>query len=119
MLILWPVYLEDTERELIADVESALLRAGISHKAAALTMGVDLSLWTRQRAGDGHVSLRRLARLPEAFWREFIALRAEKYGITVLPESELTRALLLVVALASDKKMARMGQMSARKASVA
>uniref|UniRef100_A0A6M3J9C7 XRE family transcriptional regulator n=1 Tax=viral metagenome TaxID=1070528 RepID=A0A6M3J9C7_9ZZZZ len=77
--------LADEERELIGDVELALTRAGISHKAAALDMQIDLSLWTRQRHGDGHISLKRLARLPEGFWREFIALRADRYGVTVLP----------------------------------
>ena len=107
MWLCFAAALTPEESGFMRDVDLALARAGISHKEAAITMGLDPSLWTRQRAGQGHISLRRLARLPAAFHRELVALRAARVGMMALPESQLTAALLAVVSFA-DKRMARM-----------
>lgn len=69
--------LEDAPLEqlnLDAAICEALARCGMSHEQACLTMGVDQSLWTKQRRGDGHVSLQRLMKLPRRFWLELFAI---------------------------------------------
>jgi hypothetical protein len=52
-------------------VQRAVERS-VGHKAAALDAGMDKGQWSRQLAGDGHLSIRRLGLLPQEFWLELI-----------------------------------------------
>lgn len=47
------------------DLLKEAIDSSYSHTAAALTMGMDKSLLTRQLGGDGHLSLRRVFLLPD------------------------------------------------------
>lgn len=72
-------------------VVRALDAAGISHKAAAITMRL-----TEQRLSDalnGRVPLSvfRLADLPDAFWDAFDALGVEERGGVVIVSTKLAR----------------------------
>jgi hypothetical protein len=82
----------------------ALDRAGISHQEACLTMGVDQSLWTKQRGGTGkkgddHVSFQRLQKLPAKFWREFLPLLASPLQLTMSHQDFADIAMLKIIAL--------------------
>jgi hypothetical protein len=57
----------DDGRWILALIGRAIDRA-MSRKEAAIRMGVDQGLMTRQLSGDGHLSALRLGVLPEAFW---------------------------------------------------
>jgi hypothetical protein len=61
-------------------VTRALAAAAITPTQAALHMGISLSLFLRQlqNQDNQHVSLQRLFRLPDAFWRELLVLLAER-----------------------------------------
>jgi hypothetical protein len=85
-------------------VRDALKHADISLEKAALYMDIDKSQLHRQLHGDGHLSVRRLARLPTAFWSWYGVLLCEHYG---LPQ-EVQRATRLVVGLIGRRRMARM-----------
>lgn len=67
-------------------VIAALREANISLKEAAITMGLSSSVLSRQLAGapHTHLSLWRLAALPETFWNAFDAQRAEARGAVLL-----------------------------------
>ena len=70
-------------------VRQAIADAHLSHKAVALTMGIPESQLARQLAGEPgtHLSLWRLASLPEVFWDAFDARRAAVRGaLLISPE---------------------------------
>ena len=113
-LMLLQFWQAPSDRELAEDIELALSRAGLDTTKAAYTMDLDPAQWNKQRQGVGHISAYRLARLGPEFWREFLSLRAERLGYTVLKESDLTSALLQVMAMAG-KRMATMGLRQERK----
>lgn len=48
------------------------IERSIGHKAAAINAGLDKGQMSRQLAGDGHLSVRRLALMGDDFWRELI-----------------------------------------------
>jgi hypothetical protein len=48
------------------------IERSVGHKDAAITAQLDKAQLSRQLAGDGHLSVRRLALLPESFWLELI-----------------------------------------------
>lgn len=73
--------------------------SGLSEKQAAIAMGLDAGLWSKQlsgREGD-HIWLDRLVLLPVEFWREFLPLLADPLGMSVdsedREEAALARAL--------------------------
>lgn len=74
----------DTRQAVSCDVSElvrlALDAAHITPTTAAATMGVTLSLFLRQlqNLDNQHVSLQRLYRLPDPFWREFAMLVLER-----------------------------------------
>ena len=73
-------------------ISTALSRANLSQKEAALTMGISESLLARQLKGDEHLSWQRLFLLPDAFWLELLVVIAETRGIaTVRTQIELER----------------------------
>jgi hypothetical protein len=49
----------------VLDLLKEAIDSAYTHKAASLDMGMDKSLLTRQLAGDGHLSLRRVGLLPD------------------------------------------------------
>lgn len=63
------------------DVREALRMAGISHKAAALDMGISESHLNEQLNGVGHLSMRRIARLPANFHQWLSVIRARRVGV--------------------------------------
>lgn len=62
-------------------ISRALMRAGLSQKEAALTMGISESLFARQLKGVEHLSWQRLSLLPDAFWLELLFVVAESRGV--------------------------------------
>jgi hypothetical protein len=62
-------------------IREALRHADISVEKAALHMGIDKSLLSRQLSGDGHLSIRRLAMLPRDFWRWYMAGLMSEYDL--------------------------------------
>lgn len=80
--------------ELAADIREAIALSG-SMKSAALDMCVGPGQFSRELQGVGNLSARRLAELPDAFWQQFVIVRARRVG---LPQSlsvakQLERAL--------------------------
>ena len=67
-------------------VKQAIADAHLSHKEVALTMGIPEPQLTRQLSGEPgtHLSLWRLAQLPESFWDAFDARRAALRGAVLL-----------------------------------
>jgi hypothetical protein len=82
-------------------ISLALSRAGMSHKQAAVTQGVDVAQWSRQVNGqEAHVSFQRLTKLPRAFWLELLQQLADPLGIVIAHPDIADRAqnqLLLAV----------------------
>jgi hypothetical protein len=72
-----PEPLNCLEAPAAAAIVTALERAGLSQKAAAIEMGISEAQFTRQLRGQEHVSWQRLFKLPVAFWRELIVVMAE------------------------------------------
>lgn len=68
------------------DVIAALNDAQLSHKEAAALMGISEPVLSRQLSGEPntHLSLWRLAALPESFWDAFDIRRAERRGAVLL-----------------------------------
>ena len=74
----------DRDRDWLDLVSSALGRAGISQKAAAIDMGIDPGLLSAQLTpGSGkHLSWLRLGKLSSAFWNELIPMLAEWHDLS-------------------------------------
>lgn len=71
--------------ELGALVLECLAIAGISQKAAAITMGIGEGQFSRQVHGRGeHLSTQRLLRLPRTFWLVFLPKLADRFGLQVI-----------------------------------
>jgi hypothetical protein len=51
---------------------TAAVARSIGHKSAAIDAGMDKAQWSRNLAGEGHLSIRRLGLLPESFWLALI-----------------------------------------------
>ena len=88
--------------DLASAISIALDRAGISHKAAALTMGIDPAQWSRQLHGDGHISFQRLQKLSAEFWREFLPLLASPLQLTMSHQDFADFAMLRIAALVQE-----------------
>lgn len=72
--------LEALSRDVGELVTLALDAAHIAPAQAARCMGISLSLFLRQlqNADNAHLSMQRLYRLPDSFWRELWVLIAER-----------------------------------------
>jgi hypothetical protein len=88
--------------DLTSAITEALERARISHKEAALTMGIDPAQWSRQLHGDGHISVQRLQKLPASFWREFLPLLASPLRLTMSHQDFADLAMLKIVSLVQE-----------------
>lgn len=53
----------------------------MSRKEAAIVMDLDAAQLTRQGQGDGHLSVRRLGRLGDAYWKNVITRLHIHFGI--------------------------------------
>lgn len=53
----------------------------MSRKEAAIVMEMDQAQLTRQGSGDGHLSVRRLGKLGDAYWRNVHQRLAVHFGI--------------------------------------
>lgn len=75
--------------QLVAAVDQALARIGMSDKAAAGLMGISGGTWSKQKNGvDGcHIQLDKLALLPAEFHVEFSRIYASLVGLHVAHES--------------------------------
>lgn len=62
-------------------VRESLRHADLSIEKAALWMEMDPAQLQRQLAGIGHLSLRRLVKLPDAFHQWLALLTVEAYGL--------------------------------------
>jgi len=62
----------------------ALAQCDINQKRAALDMGIDESLLSRQLRGDGNMPMKQAAaKLPRRFWITYIALLGQRLGMRV------------------------------------
>lgn len=57
------------------------IERSVGHKAAAITAQMDKGQFSRQLAGDGHLSVRRLAMMGDAFWLELIDVLREHFKL--------------------------------------
>ena len=75
----------DRERHWLSLVVRAFAKAGLTHKAAAITMETDAGLLSAQLSGvpNKHLSFRKMHRLGPEFWRELILLILDFHQITV------------------------------------
>lgn len=71
----------------ILPILMAALDDTMSRKEAAIVMEMDAAQLSRQGAGDGHLSVRRLGRLGESFWRNVVTRLQVHFGI--LSKAEL------------------------------
>lgn len=69
----------------------AAVEKSIGHKAAAIDAGIDKAQWSRNLAGDGHLSIRRLGLLGEEFWLALIDELRAHFKLDN-DEQQLTRA---------------------------
>lgn len=69
------------------EVNAALRMADISHKEAALTMGISEGLLSRKLSGDKPLTFESLAKLPAIFWQWFAVALAHTHGIPALAGS--------------------------------
>lgn len=75
-------------------ISLSLARAGMSHKQAAITQGVDVAQWSRQVNGqEAHVSFQRLTKLPRTFWLELLQQLAPALGVVIAHPDLADRAL--------------------------
>lgn len=81
--------------DLVAAVDLAAARCGLTDKSMAAAMGISAGTWSKQKNGvDGHhIQLDRLAQLPEAFHVEFARIYG---GLVGLEMAHQTIADLLV-----------------------
>ena len=63
----------------------------ISQKEAVYALGIDKSQYIRNLNGEGHLSVRRLGLMPQAFWEALIDELREHFGIDN-DEERLSRA---------------------------
>lgn len=101
--------IDQAARELCEDVVIALERAGIKKSAAAALMHVPLPKFSEQINGKvPFTSAWRLTRLDADFWRELVAIRAQRLGGEFLVSADLLRLVHGVEQLvAARKPMAR------------
>lgn len=66
-------------------MSTALSRCGLTHADACELMKLDPSQWAKQikSRDNAHVSLQRLAKLPQTFWIELLILLAARLGLNV------------------------------------
>lgn len=90
-------------------VDVALARASIAQKVAASLMRMYPGQLSRALHGEGAMALQRLEALPDGFWREFVSLLAQRYGLEVravdqrdVALNRLIGAFTEFVALAHD-----------------
>ena len=92
----WSAHTDDS-RGLADDIESAFRACGLSHKAAAITMGISSAQLSRALAGHEHLSAWRLALLGAQFSRELAKLRLRRAGrCLVVDQPELVELLSYV-----------------------
>jgi hypothetical protein len=84
-------------------IRAALRHADISITKAALWMEIDREQLERQLKGEGHLSHKRLLRLPLKFWRWFSFLSTQRYGLP----GEVRRAIPVQLAVIGQKRMVR------------
>ena len=75
--------------EFAGDVARALEIAGVSQKDAAITMGISEKFLSNALAGRDHLSLWRLAKLPQSFQSALWTIRLRRVGHDVLAPGEL------------------------------
>jgi hypothetical protein len=68
---------------LAADIREAITLAGLTMKSAAIEMGLgaDGSQLARELNGTGHLSARRLADMPDAFWSWLAIKQLQRVGL--------------------------------------
>lgn len=97
----------DESRAFAQDVVAALADAGLSHKAAAITMGLTHEQQlSRQLAGSEPLNAFRLFFLPHAFRVSLLRRQAARLGAAVIAPEDL--ALLRGAAAMGRKRMAKM-----------
>lgn len=87
---------------------SALEKAGIRLKEAAICMGLSDAQLSRQIRGQEHMHVDRVAQLPMAFQQWYALLTLEAIGLPV----EVERAADVTAALTGRKRMASMPEAS-------
>jgi hypothetical protein len=102
--------------DLVAAVDLALARCGLTDKDAAARMGISGATWSKQKNGvDGcHIHLDKLAQLPESFHVEFSRIYGGMVGLTIAHETiadllvaRVGQLLVEINALASQLRQAR------------
>jgi hypothetical protein len=84
-------------------IDIAASRSGLSHKQLCAHMdGLDQGTWSKQRDGDGHVSLGRLLKCPPEFWREFLPLLAEHYGMGLSNSNGISQSIARCLVSMAD-----------------
>lgn len=64
-----------------AEVKAALRMADISHKEAALIMGISKGLLANKLSGEKPLTFESLQKLPPVFWQWFAVVLAHRYGV--------------------------------------
>ena len=96
-------------------IRAALRHADISLTKAALWMEMDAAQLERQLNGDGHLSHKRLLKLPLKFHQWMNLLGSIRYGAP----REVRRGIPVVLAMAAHRRMLKMAtarQLTERKA---
>lgn len=78
-----------TDGDWILPILMGALDDTMPRKEAAIVMDMDAAQLTRQGSGDGHLSVRRLGRLGDAYWRNVHTRLAVHLGI--LSKADLTQ----------------------------
>lgn len=87
-----------------AEIRAALRDCDMSIKVACMWMKIDPGQFERQLNGDGHLSVRRLERLPLKFWSALSFRLSIKYKLP----SHVRRGVPLALLHLAQPRMARM-----------
>jgi hypothetical protein len=90
------------EYELTGAIQTALSRAGLSNKEAAILQGIDPAQWSRQLHGPEHPSLRRMLRLGPRFWSQFVPALAQLCEASVGPDPRWELLMATVRAIFAE-----------------
>jgi hypothetical protein len=93
---------EPASFDLSGSIRLAFSRCDMSIKVACAHMSLDQGLFSRQLAGDGHISLPRLLLLPEAFWLEFLPLLAHHFGASVTSSTGVSQSISRCLVAMAD-----------------
>jgi hypothetical protein len=80
----------------------AAARSNFNNKQLCAFMNLDPGTWSKQLQGDGHISLTRLLKCPDAFVTELLGLIAAHYGLGVVGGNGVSQSIARCLLAMAD-----------------